>query len=168
MYRIVYNSTDLWTPGTKDVISPHIDIELNTAGRLTFTLPPGHADYFNIPGKLKGTVEVYENNDLIWFGRPIELARDIKNMKPVYCEGRWLILMIPSRMPGRCRAQRRAIFFRPWWRSITHRYRQTSPQDGNKTNHVDLLPTESERYSNHRLYRSSHLCCYRMDMVQSA
>lgn len=85
-YRVVYEGNELWVPGTEDVIDPVVEVELNTAGRLTMTLLPNHPDFYAIQ-PLLGTVEVWEDNELIWFGRPVYQERTIKNHKPVYCEG---------------------------------------------------------------------------------
>ena len=86
VYRVLYDGVDLWVPGTKDVIEPVVEVELNTAGRLTMTLMPNHTDFHAVK-PLRGTVEVWEDNQLIWFGRPVYVERTMKNHKPLYFEG---------------------------------------------------------------------------------
>ena len=98
IYRIVLNGsvelygTDLYYDDklkeqvTDIVLNPSLEIELNSAGTLTFTLPPEHVSW-GTPSVFKDEIDVYEGDDIIWFGRPLEITRDWKNQRIVKCEG---------------------------------------------------------------------------------
>lgn len=87
IYEVLLDGIPIWDEyPAMDLISPRLEANLNAAGSLEFTMTPDHVFYYDI-WPLKGTVEVYEMGDLIWFGRPISLERDIDNHKTVYCEG---------------------------------------------------------------------------------
>lgn len=94
---LVYEQTDTSQPPSPPIslwedypamtlMNPKLELRLNAAGSFQFTMTPDHIFYYGI-WPLKGTVEVYENDELIWFGRPTQLERTMKNHKPVYCEG---------------------------------------------------------------------------------
>lgn len=87
IYRILCNGVSLWEHyPAMEVLDPQLEIELNAAGSLQFTMTPDHL-FFDSIRPLIDTIEVYEENDLIWFGRPVELERDIGGLKSCYCEG---------------------------------------------------------------------------------
>lgn len=87
IYRVLFNGVDIYgpTPDTT-LLNPTMDTELNGAGSFDFTLPPDHA-FYDVPTILTSDVEVYEDNDLIWFGRPVSIEKDWNNQKIVSCEG---------------------------------------------------------------------------------
>lgn len=87
IYRVLFNGVDIYgpTPDTT-LLNPTMDTELNGAGSFDFTLPPDHA-FYDVPTILTSDVEVYEDNDLIWFGRPVSIVTDWNNQKTVSCEG---------------------------------------------------------------------------------
>lgn len=87
IYRVLFNGVDIYgpTPDTT-LLNPTMETELNGAGSFDFTLPPDHA-FYDVPTILTSDVEVYEDNDLIWFGRPVSIIRDWNNQKTVSCEG---------------------------------------------------------------------------------
>lgn len=87
IYRVLFNGVDIYgsTPETT-LLNPTMETELNDAGSLEFILPPGHS-FYDSPTILTSDVEVYEDNDLIWFGRPISIEKDWNNQKKVSCEG---------------------------------------------------------------------------------
>lgn len=68
------------------LLSPSLTTELNTAGSFTFKMPLVHS-YYDLPTMLTQTIEVYEEEELVWFGRPIDIQTDFLNRKEVYCEG---------------------------------------------------------------------------------
>lgn len=87
IYRVKLDGIDIY--GTSDdmtLFSPSVKIELNAAGSAEFTMPKGH-QYYDLPNILSSDVEVYEDNDLIWYGRVIELEIKMNKDKVVYCEG---------------------------------------------------------------------------------
>jgi hypothetical protein len=88
MYRIVLNeSIELYGP-TEDqaILDPQLEMELNSAGSLTFTIPPNNLNWDQLD-IFKDEIEVWEENKIIWFGRPLEINRDWNNQKVVTCEG---------------------------------------------------------------------------------
>lgn len=69
------------------LVSPSLDIELNAAGSFTFKMPKSHI-YYDLPSYMTSDVEVYEDGELIWFGRVTEIDdQDMNKDKTVYCEG---------------------------------------------------------------------------------
>ncbi len=53
---------------------------------MKFTVPPDHP-YYNDVIPLSGDVETYEDSDLLFSGRIIDVTRDFNNRKAVVCEG---------------------------------------------------------------------------------
>ena len=96
MYRILYNKQEIYGPGLDmAIIEPLLEIELNAAGRLEFTIPVTrstalneHSDgIWDLIEVFRGEIEVWEEDTCIWFGRPLEITRDWNNNKKVVCEG---------------------------------------------------------------------------------
>ena len=87
-YRVIMDGNDILNFQEKPYIllHPNLEIELNTAGSFDFTMPPCHMFYADIH-PLTSTIEVYEDEDLLWFGRPVEIKTDYLKNKQVYCEG---------------------------------------------------------------------------------
>ena len=87
IYRVLFNGVDIYgsTP-EMTLLNPSLETELNNSGSFEFTMPPGHS-FYDVPNVLTSYVEVYEDNDLIWFGRPISIERNWNNEKVVSCEG---------------------------------------------------------------------------------
>lgn len=88
LYRVVCDGTDILDYTSRDLIllAPDLELEINTAGSLEFVMPPYHK-YYDIVNILTSTIEVYEDNDMIWFGRPVEQKIDFFKQKKIYCEG---------------------------------------------------------------------------------
>ena len=101
MYRILYNKQEIYGPDLdRAVLNPTLELELNSAGKLEFTLPvtrsnsvddDGHPvwpdDIWNSIQVFRGEVEVYEGDDCIFYGRPLQIVRNWNNEKVVTCEG---------------------------------------------------------------------------------
>lgn len=88
IYRIVCDGVDIYGDTVeRSVLKPHLEIELNSAGSLEFTLPKDNEDPWNFIGVFKNEIEVWENDEIIWFGRPLQITRDWNNQKKVVCEG---------------------------------------------------------------------------------
>lgn len=87
IFRIVYNGIDLMGSDLDScVLNPSLEQELNTAGSLTFTMPPTHPMW----GAMKvfvGDIEVYENGELIFFGRIVNIDQNWNNERIIECEG---------------------------------------------------------------------------------
>lgn len=92
IYRIVVCSgdgpgIDIYGPDAEmAVLDPHLEIELNSAGSLEFTLPVDNINW-NIPNVFQNEIEVWEDDKIIWFGRPLQIIRDWNNQRRVVCEG---------------------------------------------------------------------------------
>lgn len=91
LYRVTWDGQDIldYMDERMVLLSPHLEMELNTAGSLRFVVPPYHTfyDLFTDETMLISDVEVYEDEELIWFGRPLELHVDFYKQKDIYCEG---------------------------------------------------------------------------------
>jgi len=88
IYRVLLDDKDIlnYQEPRYLLLSPTLSLELNAAGSLEFTMPPGHPKYNDIR-PLTSTVEVYEDGELLWFGRPVEYRTDFWKQRQVYCEG---------------------------------------------------------------------------------
>lgn len=88
IYRVVMDGSDILDYRAKGLtlLNPTLNLELNTAGSLEFTMPPGHLLYDAVR-PLLSTIEVYEGDNLLWFGRPVEVSADFWKQRRIYCEG---------------------------------------------------------------------------------
>lgn len=88
IYRVLLDGEDIFDLSKQDLVlvNPNLTTELNTAGSFEFTLPPIHRAYDSVL-PLTSTVEVYEDDSLLWYGRPVEIQKDYFMQKTVYCEG---------------------------------------------------------------------------------
>ena len=88
IYRVVLD--DLYDLHTSDIncmlLNPSIELEMNSAGSFKFTLPPFHP-YWNNVEILKSTIDVYEDDDLIFTGRVANIDKNWNNEREVECEG---------------------------------------------------------------------------------
>lgn len=88
IYRVLLDGNDILNYQERPfvLLTPTLDMELNTAGSFEFTMPPSHAFYHDVR-LLVSTIEIYEDGTLLWFGRPVEVKTDFYKQKTVYCEG---------------------------------------------------------------------------------
>lgn len=88
IYRVVLD--DLYDLHTSDIncmlLNPSLELEMNSAGSFNFTLPPFHP-YWNHIEILKSTIDVYEDDDLIFTGRVANIDKNWNNERVVECEG---------------------------------------------------------------------------------
>ena len=82
---------DMNMPDLK-LISPKLELEVNKAGSLTFTIYPQHP-YFTKLQRLKSIIRVYQNGKLIFLGRILNTERGFKNQRKVTCEGELSFLL---------------------------------------------------------------------------
>lgn len=68
------------------VIEPRLKRTLNKTGELTFQIPSSHMYYSTIK-KMKSSIQVLEDGDLIYEGRVLSDESDFHNTKDVICEG---------------------------------------------------------------------------------
>lgn len=91
LYRVLVDGDDIldYTDPTMILLSPQAEIEIDVSGSFEFTIPPNHIYYdrFVPESIMKMLIEIYEDNILHWFGRPIELHLDFYKNKKIYCEG---------------------------------------------------------------------------------
>lgn len=87
IYKVYLDGLSIYDEGYElALLKPSLTMELNTAGSFNFKMPLNHS-YYNLPSLLTQTIEVWEEDELLWFGRPIEIKTDFLNRKEVYCEG---------------------------------------------------------------------------------
>lgn len=87
VYRVLADGIDIFGSDTESsLLSPSLETELNSAGSLDFTLPPDHPSYDDI-SLMQTEIDVYEDDELIFFGRPAEVSIDWNKQKKVSCEG---------------------------------------------------------------------------------
>lgn len=91
MYRIIVDGQEIYSSALSDdmgqqILSPSLQLEVDTAGSLTFILPPVHKAYDSI-NKLKSVVTMEWDGVEIFRGRVLEETVDFYNQKEVYCEG---------------------------------------------------------------------------------
>lgn len=102
MYMILANDTVLWDPVLSSegysIVSPRLDVGLNKAGSLSFTMPPGHPLYNSIQ-KMKTVIRVEKDGVEVWSGRVTEDEKDFYNRKEIYCEGRLAFLLDSVKRP---------------------------------------------------------------------
>lgn len=88
IYRVVLD--DLYDLHTSDIdcmlLNPSLELEMNSAGSFNFTLPPKHPCWDRIE-ILKSTIDVYEDDDLIFTGRVANIDKNWNNERVVECEG---------------------------------------------------------------------------------
>lgn len=73
------------------LISPKLKLKDNSAGSLTFTLPPCNIAYNTIK-HLSTYIYVYRDDEEIWSGRVIDEKKDFWNNRSLTCEGRLAFL----------------------------------------------------------------------------
>lgn len=87
IYRVKLDNTDIYANSMDmALLSPSAHIELNAAGSCEFTMPTNHK-YYDLPKLLASDVDIYEDDQLIWYGRVLEINHDMNNFKKIYCEG---------------------------------------------------------------------------------
>lgn len=91
LYRVLIDGVDMLDYNNQGLVllSPQVEVELDTSGSFEFTVPPTHLYYdrFTPESIMKMTVEVWEDSVLHWFGRPIEYHLDFYKNKKINCEG---------------------------------------------------------------------------------
>lgn len=71
-----------------------VDLELNKTGAFNFTIYSNHP-YYNFINKMKSIITVYQDDFLIFRGRPLNVEYGFRNEKVVSCEGE-LAFMLDS------------------------------------------------------------------------
>lgn len=87
IYRVVLDGNDIYGNYPElTLLSPKVDIKLNEAGTCDFVMPYNHK-YYDASHILTSDVEIYEDDDLIWYGRVLENAVAMNKNKTISCEG---------------------------------------------------------------------------------
>lgn len=88
MYKIYCDGKILYHPANKElaISEPVVNLELNNAGSFSFKMPPNHPCYDEIR-KFKSSIEVFQDEVVIFAGRPSEIDIDYYKQKKIYCEG---------------------------------------------------------------------------------
>ncbi|MFI3206481.1 MAG: phage tail protein, partial [Clostridia bacterium] len=63
-----------------------LELELNTSGTLTFTIAPEHY-YYNSIQKRKSVIKVFQDDELIFFGSPLDETSDDNTVKTITVDG---------------------------------------------------------------------------------
>ena len=90
MYRIYCDDVCIYDDIRPDVdskvINPKLTMEENSAGQLSFQMPPGNIGY-NLVKRMDSLITVYLEDEVIWEGRVISEDEDYFNQRNVVCEG---------------------------------------------------------------------------------
>lgn len=68
------------------VFKPKCELEVNTAGKLTFNIAPSHPYYDKI-NKLSSVIQLTQDGEWVFSGRVLNDEKDFHNVKHVECEG---------------------------------------------------------------------------------
>lgn len=88
MYLVKLDGETFYDPRVKvyTIVAPTLKLEVNKSGSFDFKVYPSHPLFDRI-NKLKSTVEVYRDSDLLFRGRVLDDELDIDNGKKVVTEG---------------------------------------------------------------------------------
>lgn len=88
MYKVYCDGALLYDPRVEDLqlFDKKISLAVNKTGGFDFTIYPSHPSYNRI-FRLKSTIEVYQDNYLLFRGRVLDDEVDFYNAKRVLCEG---------------------------------------------------------------------------------
>ena len=73
------------------LIDPELTLEVNKAGEFKFKIPPNHR-YYDLPQKMKSKIQVFQDGQEIFNGRPVQVKSDFYKRKQVVCEGQLAFL----------------------------------------------------------------------------
>ena len=88
MYRILSDGYTVYDPRLPDttILSGKLNLEVNKAGSLEFTIPESNPHYGMI-ALMKSIVTVYDDEKLIFRGRPYAPSRNLYRDNEITCEG---------------------------------------------------------------------------------
>ena len=86
MYKITVDDEILYDLRIEDkkIVNPVLNLELNTSGSLTFSIPPTNNTSINL---LNGVIKVFDDDIKIYEGRVLDYTKDFYNNKQMTCEG---------------------------------------------------------------------------------
>ncbi len=80
--KTIYDSRD----DENLIVNPVVELEVNKAGSLSFTILPGNELNDSIK-RMKSTIVVSRDDEIIFTGRAVEIEDDFQKRRSVYCEG---------------------------------------------------------------------------------
>lgn len=88
MYRILSDGYTVYDPRLPDntILSGKLNLEVNKAGSLEFTIPESNPHYGMI-ALMKSIVELYDDDKLLFRGRPYAPNRNLYRDNEILCEG---------------------------------------------------------------------------------
>ncbi len=100
MYKIFCDERTLHDVRDEDymLLSPKLALELNKTGNFDFGILPSHPEIGRIK-KLKSSIKVYDNDELLYTGRPTTDESDFYNLGQVSCEGELAFLLDSIQRP---------------------------------------------------------------------
>lgn len=117
IYKVFMNGTSIYeSDGNVIILEPRLSQEVNTAGSFEFTMPAIHRSY-DLPTLLTSEVEVYEGENMIFFGRPTEIELDIDLQKKSTVRADLLTLTILFRSHLLSIRLIESSFWDIWWRN---------------------------------------------------
>ena len=100
MYNILCDGVNIYDSSPQSgLLNPKLDLTLNEPGSLTFDMLPTHS-YYDTITPLSSSVEVMENENLIFFGRVLDVTITFNKVKKVTCEGALGYLYDTVQMPA--------------------------------------------------------------------
>lgn len=94
MYKVYCDNYMLYSDTIKSlrIHAAKVDLELNKTGAFNFTIYSDHP-YYNFINKMKSIITVYQDDFLIFRGRPLNVEYGFRNEKVVKCEGELAFLL---------------------------------------------------------------------------
>lgn len=88
MYTVLCDGAYLLHPNLKgyELLEPTVTLSVNSVGSFKFTIYPNHPMYSGIV-RFKSLIEVYDEGNLIFRGRPLNDTVDINKAQTILCEG---------------------------------------------------------------------------------
>lgn len=103
MYKIYADDILIYDDTSSDpffkVVSPKLTMEVNAAGSLSLTIPPGNAGYDTI-SLMTTNISVEKDGKEIWFGRVLQEDKDFLNNRTLTCEGALAFLNDTTQQQG--------------------------------------------------------------------
>lgn len=87
-YRVKLDGVDIYNPAYREMtlINPVCTTSLGETGNFEFTFPKGHV-FADSVVPYGSNIEVFEDGESIFFGRPLPPSIDMYGQKKVHCEG---------------------------------------------------------------------------------
>lgn len=93
MYTIYCDGNLIYYPRNETIplINPVLTMEDSKAGELSFSIPPNHKWYDGIR-RITSVIDVYQDGEWLWSGRPIEVTETFNHIRKIECEGELALL----------------------------------------------------------------------------